>query len=180
MTDRKKMHDVEHLRSPQRLERMELDRVVDLCLEDITVSSVLDVGTGSGVFAEAFASSGLEVAGLDENAVMLEAARRHLPGLEFRQGSAESLPWPDRAYDLVFLGLVLHEVDSPLTVLREARRVARVRVAALEWPHTAQEFGPPLEDRLRTGDVIELGISAGFRRVEVVILSHFMLYLMGV
>jgi ubiquinone/menaquinone biosynthesis C-methylase UbiE len=180
MNNEKKFTDVDRLRQPERLARMEVDRVVDLSLEGIETHSVLDIGTGSGVFAEAFSLRGKKVAGLDENIEMIASAERHVPHVVFRIGSAESIPWPDRSFDLVFLGLVLHEVDSPLTALREARRIARIRVAVFEWPYRVQEFGPPLGHRLRPGDVTELALSAGCRQFEMIVLTNHILYRLGV
>lgn len=170
---------VDRLRSPERLARMEVDRVVELCLADGDIRSVLDAGCGSGVFAEAFASRGIETAGLDGSPAMIDAARKYVPGAEFRIGSVEAIPWPDDAFDLVFLGLVLHEADHPLTALRESRRVARIRVAALEWPYRAQDFGPPLAHRLRPGDVTDLALDAGFGRFDLSPLKHLVLYRMS-
>ena len=55
---------------------LEVPRVVDLCLEGIEASRALDVGTGTGIFAEAFAARGLQAIGIDPNPGLLEAARR--------------------------------------------------------------------------------------------------------
>ena len=43
------------------------------------VTSILDVGTGSGLFAEVFFKRGLEVSGVDANPEMLIAARQFVP-----------------------------------------------------------------------------------------------------
>ena len=51
----------DRLRAPDRLARMEVPRVAALSTEGITVESALDVGTGTGVFAEAFAAQGIAV-----------------------------------------------------------------------------------------------------------------------
>ena len=51
------------LRSSRRVKMLEAERVADLCLDGIVPGSVLDVGTGSGLFAEVFAKRGLRVAG---------------------------------------------------------------------------------------------------------------------
>ena len=56
---------IERLRAPERVARLEVERVVDLCLEGVEIKNVLDVGTGSGLFAGAFFERGLEVAGID-------------------------------------------------------------------------------------------------------------------
>jgi ubiquinone/menaquinone biosynthesis C-methylase UbiE len=172
--------DISRLRAPERVDRLEVGRVVDLCLENDQTGSVLDVGTGSGLFAEAFAGRGLTAAGVDVNPEMLDAARRFMPGGDFRPGTAEALPYPDHAYDLVFLGLVLHESDETLKALQETRRVARKRVAILEWPYREQPFGPPLAHRLNPDELAGLFQAAGFRTWKKADLSDTVLYLLEV
>lgn len=166
------------LRSDERLARLEVPRVVALCLEGLTRPRVLDIGTGSGVFAEAFAAAGLEVVGVDPNETLLALAREHAPTARFEAGAAETLPFADRSFDLVFLGHVLHETDEPLQALEEARRVARTRVAVLEWPHEGRqpEHGPPLEHRLRVETVLNLAARAGFAEPAHVRLTHMDFY----
>ncbi len=44
--------DINRLRSPERQERLEVERVTGLCLEGIFPKTMLDIGTGSGLFAE--------------------------------------------------------------------------------------------------------------------------------
>ena len=89
----------------------------------------------------------------------------------------ESLPWPDRSFDLVFLGHVLHEADDVVAALREARRTAKSRVAALEWPYRTEEHGPPLAHRLTTGRVEDAARAAGITCIDHRPLAHMVLYL---
>lgn len=167
---------VETLRNPQRVALLEVDRVVDLSLRGITVKSVLDVGTGTGLFAEAFHSRLLDTTGVDVNPDMVEAAQRSVPQGRFEVAPLDSMPFSDSAFDLVFLGHVLHEAESPIAALKEARRVARRRVGVLEWPYKEEEFGPPLPHRLDAWEVERLGRSAGFRTFRIVWLRHMVLY----
>lgn len=166
----------ERLRSPERVALLEVERVVDLCLEGIDSTSALDVGTGSGIFAEAFAGRGLAVAGIDVNAEMVEAARAYVPQGHFQVAPMEDIPHPDNAFDLVFLGHVLHEADDLLQALREARRVAGQRVAILEWPYRKEEMGPPLDHRLQAGLIVDLAGQAGFSRAEPISLARMDFY----
>lgn len=107
------------LRSPERIVLLEVPRVVALCVEGIPVKNVLDIGTGTGVFAEGFARIGLDVTGIDTNAELLAIARTYVPAGSFREAPAELIPFPVRSFDLVFLGHVLHETDAPLAALKE-------------------------------------------------------------
>ena len=166
----------ERLRSPERVQRLEVEKVTGLCLEGGQFNSVLDVGTGSGLFAERFFIRGLEVSGLDTNPEMLTTARQFVPRAEFRVGVAEALPYPDSSFDLVFLGLVLHESDEPLKVLQKARRVARLRIGILEWPYQDGVFGPPLAHRLKPEDLAEKFRKAGFRKWTLTRLSNTVCY----
>ncbi len=168
--------DANRLRAPERMARLEVERVVALATEGLHVTSALDVGTGTGVFAEAFAGLGIAVTGIDANAGLLAVARDVVPAVAFREGTAESLPFPDRSFDLAFLGLVLHETDDAVAALREARRVARSRVVVLEWPYIEEEQGPPLWHRLDGDAVRTHATAAGFASVEALKLDHVDLY----
>ena len=170
--------DPARLRSPQRLARLDVERVVALTLDGLVKPSVLDVGTGSAVFAEAFAAGGSCVAGIDISADMLAIAQQYVPAGEFKQAPAEALPFADGSFDLVFLGVVLHEADDPLAALKEARRVARNRVAVLEWPYRDEVEPPPLAHRLAPQRVSDLAAAAGLAELSMVQLDHVDLYLL--
>jgi ubiquinone/menaquinone biosynthesis C-methylase UbiE len=166
----------DRLRSPERLALLEVERVVTLSMEGVSVESVLDVGTGTGVFAEEFSKRDLEVTGMDTNAELLAVARSCVPSGHFQEAPAEEIPFEASSFDLIFLGHVLHETDNPLMALNEARRVARKRVVALEWPYRKEEQGPPLEHRLTPEAIESLASKAGFQRVERLQLAHMDFY----
>ena len=174
--ERRFQGEADRLRAPERLALMEVPRVTGLSSEGLTVKNALDVGTGTGVFAEAFTALGIEVTGIDVNADLLAMAREHVPASQFREAPAEKIPFPDRSFDLVFLGLVLHETDDALAALEEAHRVTRSRVTILEWPYRQEEKGPPLEHRLKPENVADLAAKAGFQSVEIVHLEHMDFY----
>jgi ubiquinone/menaquinone biosynthesis C-methylase UbiE len=168
--------DAARLRAPERLARLELDRVVASSLADRTIKSILDVGTGTGVFAQAFANQGLAVTGVDVNPEMIASAQRHVPSVRFEIGAAEELPFLDRCFDLVFLGHVLHESEDPGRALKEAVRVAREGIVIVEWPYLEEELGPPLEHRLKPEAVETLVRGQGLLRFERLTLRNMELY----
>lgn len=178
MSEDKVCRATEKLRDPNRLAFLEIDQVVRHCLEGITPRTVLDVGTGSGLFAEAFSRLGLEVTGVDIQEPMLEAARAYVPWVSFQLASSENLPFEEKAFDLVFLGLVLHESEHPLLALRESARVCTLRVAILEWPYREGGYGPPLEHRIKPDRLQEMAAPSAFPRIKTIPLKYLNLYLL--
>ena len=86
-------------------------------------SRVLDVGTGPGLVAAAAVARGAAVTGIDFCEAMLTEARRRYPAIDFRQGSADALPFADAAFDAVVSNLVVHHLGRPEQALREVYRV---------------------------------------------------------
>jgi ubiquinone/menaquinone biosynthesis C-methylase UbiE len=170
----------ERLRSPERVARLEVERVVTLSVEGLAAVRVLDVGTGTGLFAEAFAARGLSIAGIDPNKELLALAARLVRSAEFKEGIAEAIPYADGTFDIAFLGHVLHETDDPAAALKEARRVSTKRVVVLEWPYIKEEQGPPLEHRLEEETIMKLAAQAGLGRVDRVRLARTDLYRMSI
>jgi len=174
--DRRFHGEMERLRSPERIELLEVERVVLLSLEGTAVKTVLDVGSGTGVFAEAFLRTGLDVIGIDANPEMVTAARRFVPRGIIQRALAEELTFRNGSIDLVFLGLVLHETTDPFKALAEARRVARQRVVVLEWPYMDETQGPPREERMASATIMALIRKAGFIKAEKLPLRHMEFY----
>jgi ubiquinone/menaquinone biosynthesis C-methylase UbiE len=91
---------------------------------------VLDIGTGTGHTALAFAPSVAQVVALDLTPAMLEQARglaeeRGIDNVRFEQGEAERLPYPDGSFDVVTCRVCAHHFRDVRAALREAARVLR-------------------------------------------------------
>jgi ubiquinone/menaquinone biosynthesis C-methylase UbiE len=169
---------VERLRSPERVQRLQITQVVKLVLDGISAKSLLDIGTGSGLFAEAFQQKGLLVAGIDINPQMLQVAQRYLPDAELKQGAVEAIPFPNKNFDIVFMGLLLHEANDLLKALQEAHRVAHTRVAILEWPYRQTEFGPGMEERIAPEEMASIAKDVGLEQISTFDLGNLVLYRM--
>jgi len=176
MHERRFKGEVERLRAPERVGLLEVDRVVDLCLESIQATKVLDVGTGSGIFAEAFSNRVKSVTGIDPNPEMIKAVKVFVPSGTFLNGAVEDIPFEEDSFDIVFLSHVLHESDDIIKALSESRRVAKQRVCILEWPYKQEESGPPLEHRLKTESVLAAAKQVDFSQMETIQLQHMVLF----
>ncbi len=99
---------------------------------------VLDVACGTGVAARAAAAvvgpTG-HVAGLDLKPGMLAVARELAPEIEWREGSADALPFPDASFDAVVSQFGLMFFPDRPRALREMWRVLRPggRMAVAVW-----------------------------------------------
>lgn len=91
---------------------------------------VLDIATGPGYIAEAFAGAAREVVGVDLTEAMLLIAKqrtkeRGISNVSFRAADAQNLPFENGAFDVVVCRLTLHHLLKPREVLREMARVCR-------------------------------------------------------
>ena len=154
---------------------------------------VLDVGTGTGIVARLAApnigSTG-SVAGLDASPAMLSIARAMASEegltIDWDEGQAEALPYPDERFDLVLSQFALMFFTDRAGALAEMRRVlipgGRVALSVfqdIDRHPFYQALDDAIERRLgmsavgeifALGDADALGASltrAGFRDVEV-------------
>jgi ubiquinone/menaquinone biosynthesis C-methylase UbiE len=153
---------------------------------------VLDVACGTGVVARECAGRVGEngsVAGLDINDGMLAMARSKAPGIDWRQGRAESLPFDDGYFDAVVSQFGLMFFADRAKAVAEMRRVlkpgGRVAVAVFDRignsPGYADMvallerlFGRAIADELRApyawGDTARLRTlfaDAGFAAIDI-------------
>ena len=108
------------------------ERVLLQFLGNVANTRILDLGTGTGRAAIALARRGAHVTGVDASSEMLNVARHRaaeerLP-IEFSEGDAHALAFPDRAFDAaVCFRLLMHVPDWRLAI-RELCRVADTRL----------------------------------------------------
>ena len=84
---------------------------------------LLDVACGPGYVAAEAARRGAKVTGLDFSASMLKIARARNAGITFVEGDAQSLGFPDGAFDAVTMNFGALHLDDPDRAIREAGRV---------------------------------------------------------
>jgi ubiquinone/menaquinone biosynthesis C-methylase UbiE len=86
---------------------------------------VLEVGCGTGHWLRFVGDTGIRVTGLDASERMLALAKSQAPQAALARGSAERLPWQNRAFDRVLCINALHHFQDKFGFLSEAMRVLR-------------------------------------------------------
>jgi ubiquinone/menaquinone biosynthesis C-methylase UbiE len=96
-------------------------------LDNIAGESALDVGCGRGFLVRAVRDEGRcgNIYGMD---IVIPDELREQRGINFINGSAESIPFASSSVDTVICSHVLEHVVDLRTVISELRRVARRRV----------------------------------------------------
>ena len=106
---------------------------------------LLDVATGPGYVAAAAAARGARVVGIDFSAPMVARARELNPAVEFQEGDAEALSFPDGSFDAVVMNFGILHLARPEQAISHAARVLRPggRFACTAWakPEEAVGFG---------------------------------------
>jgi len=120
-----------------------LEPAVDAAISLQPDESLLDVGTGPGDFLKRLRMSGHRgrLVGIDASAGMVAKARAATDDVEFLQGDAQLLPFPDQSFDVVTARHMLYHVaDIPLA-LGEARRVLRPKGRFLAVTNIRENMG---------------------------------------
>lgn len=117
-------------------------------IPDNQSGNLLDVGTGTGRMLQLLGHQFDEAIGIDKSRDMLSVARNNLTpkkhqNCSVRQGNMYQLPFPDRAFAVVVLHMVLHFSDEPIEAIAEASRVLQPagNLYIIDFlPHNMEEF----------------------------------------
>ncbi|MSO56241.1 MAG: class I SAM-dependent methyltransferase [Acidobacteria bacterium] len=116
------------------------ERVLARFLGDVSGRRILDLGTGTGRAALALAQRGARVTGVDASSEMLNVARRRAAdanlAIDFAEGDAHALAFPDRSFDSVVCLRVLMHVPDWRRSISELCRVADRRLV-FDYPSLA-------------------------------------------
>lgn len=137
------------------------DKAIEPLLKSAQVGDgtrLLDVATGPGTLAAKAAERGAHAIGIDIAPAMIALAQTLHPHLDFREGSAEDLPFVASSFDAVVSSFGVGHFSRPERVLAEFARVLipKGRVALSWW----DGFGKNRINGIFFEAINELGISA--------------------
>jgi len=87
--------------------------------------SLLDIASGPGYVAAAAKRRGWSPVGIDFSESMVALARKLHPGIDFRAGDAEALPFDDAQFDRAVMNFGILHLAQPDAAIREVYRVLR-------------------------------------------------------
>lgn len=104
--------------------------------DSVAGDRILDVATGGGYQAAAFARTGYQVVGADyvHDRALLAQEQHGRGNAQWGVADMTRLPFGDNAFDIVTISLALHDLPAEIHQqgLTELRRVARKRVVIVE------------------------------------------------
>jgi SAM-dependent methyltransferase len=126
--------------------------------------SLLDVGSGPGYVAAAAAERGAQPSGLDFSSEMVAIAREKFPALEFLEGDAQNLPFPDGTFERVVANFAFLHVTNPERACAEACRVLKPggRFAFTTWARKEENpFIQLVDDAIQANANLEVNLPPG-------------------
>ncbi len=124
-------------------------------LGEVAGKDVLEAGCGAAQWGIALAARGARVTGLDLSEEQLAHARAAGADFELVHGSAESLPFPDASFDIVFADHGAFSFADPNLTIPEAARVLRPGgllafshsspIDAICWEEASDSMAPRLQ-----------------------------------
>jgi ubiquinone/menaquinone biosynthesis C-methylase UbiE len=137
----------------------------------------VDAGCGGGFFALPAArilGARGRFLGFDVNAEAIDALRElaaheGLNNLELITGDAGDTIMCEHCADIVFFGLVVVHLVDRVRALENARLMLRRNglLAIFDWKKKLTRQGPPMEQRLSEGQVVDFVKTAGFGKTTV-------------
>jgi SAM-dependent methyltransferase len=96
---------------------------------------ILDIGCGTGFFADLAARSGSDITGFDATAPFIEEAKLRNPSIKFLTGEMEELPFADNTFDVVSGFNSFQYASNVKNALIEAKRVLKNKgkLVAMIW-----------------------------------------------
>ncbi|PLR82194.1 SAM-dependent methyltransferase [Bacillus canaveralius] len=123
--------------------------------------AVADLGAGNGYFTIPLAKETNDVVyAVDIEPKMLEllkerASKENLKNIQFIESDLENINLKERSVSKAVVAFVMHEIPNMEKALGEFKRILKPNgtLLILEWEAVKTEAGPPLHERIASGDM---------------------------
>lgn len=179
---------IERLRSPERLEYFDPDRIWDV-LQPKPDYTLIDIGTGVGFVALPFAKRypAATVYGADILDGMIESLREdaaakghdNIHGIVMTPNTTDL---PDGVADIIVMAQLHHELDAPEPLLAECHRLLTKggTVAIVDWKDEDNGRSPPAGRRVPEADLRAQLLATGFADFKRHDIYEFHTFMTGV
>ncbi|MEO2173649.1 MAG: class I SAM-dependent methyltransferase [bacterium] len=166
---------IERLRSPDRLKYFNPDLIWEV-LQPAADCTLIDIGAGVGFltlpFAERFAEArayGCDILEGMINLLREDADTRGLRNLEALLMAPNSVDLHDNIADVVIMGQLHHELDTPEALLAECKRLLKPggTIAIVDWADADNGKSPPPGRRVPVARMRAELEGAGFADIEM-------------
>ena len=137
-------------------------RAVERMIGRLHVSSVIDVGCGTGDYVQLFDPARVRYLGVDISEKMIAECRRLFPGHRFAVADGDSIDEPDSSVDLVLSIGVLEYLPDPVNHLRELARVTKPGGSIVAAVQNGSNWSRQLDLPIRA--LLDSAIGKGIRR----------------
>jgi SAM-dependent methyltransferase len=164
---------LEKLNNPDRLKNLPPDFIWNKLAMD-KCQTIIDIGAGTGLFSQAFYNLMGEgtVYAADISADMVDwmesnEAEKSL-GLVPVLMSENEVPLDSGEADLILMFNLYHELESPLTLLKETRRLLRPggKICIADWKKGNTPMGPPQEIRVEASEITAQLAETGYTHIN--------------
>ncbi len=178
---------IERLRSPERLEYFHPDRIWEV-LKPAPDCTLIDIGAGVGYltlpFAEGFPRAKVYGCDILEGMVDLlrkDAAERRLDNLEAILMTPNAIDLTDNSADFIVMGQLHHELDTPIPLLAECKRLLKPGgiAAIIDWADADNGKSPPGGRRVPVSRMRAELEEAGFSAIETHDVYEFHTFMTG-
>lgn len=138
-------------------------RAVERMIAPLRVSSAVDVGCGTGDYAQLFDPERVRYFGVDISEKMVAECKRLFPKHRFAVADGDNIEAPDNSVDLVLSIGVLEYLPDPVGHLKELARVTRPGGSIVAAVQNGSNVSRRLDRPIRT--LLDSAVGKGVRRM---------------
>lgn len=161
---------LEKLNNPKRLESIPPEYILEK-LEIKQGITVMDIGAGTGLFSKTFSSliKDSTVYALDISEDMYNWMKNNLPERIIPMLMGENtIPLDSNFSDLAIMINLHHELEEPVKLLKETRRVLKKegKVCIVDWKKEEMPMGPSIDIRCSIDEIEHQLSLSGFKNIN--------------